>query len=121
MTARELKLIRERLGWSQARLAKEVAVSPNSIARQERGEMGIRESLARLIQLVAEHHESTRTAHRLRQIEDCQAAVLRRLQTSGGRFAYPPLLQMQIEQRGGGDRVCCVRIIQHPQRSEACS
>jgi transcriptional regulator with XRE-family HTH domain len=56
-------MIRKQLGWSQARLAEDVGVSSNSIARQERGEMGIRESLARLIRLIAEQHEITRTAH----------------------------------------------------------
>jgi transcriptional regulator with XRE-family HTH domain len=63
MTGRELKHIRERLGWSQARLAEAVGVAPNSIARQERGELGIKESLARLIRLVAEQNEDSRAAH----------------------------------------------------------
>lgn len=62
MTARELKAIREHLGWSQARLADAVGVASNSIARQERGEMGIRESLARLIRLVAEQAVKNETA-----------------------------------------------------------
>jgi len=57
MTARELKTIRKRLGWSQARLAEAVGVASNSIARQERSEMGIKESLARLIRLIVEQHE----------------------------------------------------------------
>ena len=63
MTGPELKHIREKLGWSQARLAEAVGVAPNSIARQERGELGIKESLARLIRLVAEQNEGTRAAH----------------------------------------------------------
>jgi transcriptional regulator with XRE-family HTH domain len=63
MIGRELKAIREQLGWSQARLAEAVGVAPNSIARQERGELGIKESLARLIRLVAEQNEAARVAH----------------------------------------------------------
>lgn len=54
MRGRELQGIRKRLGWSQAQLAEEVGVASNSIARQERGEMAIRECLARLIRLIAE-------------------------------------------------------------------
>src|SRR5262245_45229759 len=54
MRGRELQGIRKRLGWSQAQLAEAVGVASNSIARQERGEMGIRECLARLIRLIAE-------------------------------------------------------------------
>jgi transcriptional regulator with XRE-family HTH domain len=53
MTGQELRRIRKALGLSQAELASLVGVQPNSIARQERGEMGIKEALARLIQLVA--------------------------------------------------------------------
>jgi len=54
MKGGELKAIRNRLGWSQARLAAAVGVATNSIARQERGELGIRESLARLLRMLAE-------------------------------------------------------------------
>ena len=63
MTGPELKHIREKLGWSQARLAEAVGVAPNSIARQERGELGIKESLARLIRMVAAQNESTPATH----------------------------------------------------------
>jgi transcriptional regulator with XRE-family HTH domain len=53
MTGKELRRIRRQLGLSQAALAALAGVHPNSIARQERGEMGIREPLARLIHLLA--------------------------------------------------------------------
>jgi len=53
MTGEELRRIRKKLGLTQAELADLVGVAPNSIARQERGEMGIREPLARLIQILA--------------------------------------------------------------------
>jgi transcriptional regulator with XRE-family HTH domain len=62
MTGRELKTLREQLGWSQARLAAAVGVASNSIARQERGEMGIKESLARLIRIVAEQAKHDKNA-----------------------------------------------------------
>ncbi len=53
MTGKELRRLRQRLGLTQAQLARRVGVAPNSIARQERGEIGIREPLARLIRLLA--------------------------------------------------------------------
>jgi len=54
MDARELKAIRQRLRLTQEQLAEKVGVTTNSIARQERGELGIRESLARLLRLIAQ-------------------------------------------------------------------
>src|SRR5262249_54751026 len=50
----ELRAIRKRLGLSQAKLAALVGVQSNSLARWERGELGIRESAARLIRLLGE-------------------------------------------------------------------
>jgi len=63
MKANELRLIRKRLGWSQARLAEAAGVAKNSIARQERGELGIKESLARLIRIIAEGVPSLGPSH----------------------------------------------------------
>ena len=54
MTGHEVRRIRKRLGLSQAALAKEVGVNVNSVARWERGELGIRESAARLMRLLDE-------------------------------------------------------------------
>jgi DNA-binding transcriptional regulator YiaG len=53
MKPQELKKIREQLGLTQAQLAELVGIAPNSIARQERGEIGIREPLARLLRMIA--------------------------------------------------------------------
>ena len=39
--------------WSRKICGSSQGVAPNSIARQERGEMGIREPLARLVRLMA--------------------------------------------------------------------
>ena len=49
-----MRKIRKGLGLTQKELAVLVGVATNSIARQERGEMGIRESLARLIRRTAQ-------------------------------------------------------------------
>ena len=54
MTGQQMRKIRKGLGLTQKELAVLVGVATNSIARQERGEMGIRESLARLIRLTAQ-------------------------------------------------------------------
>jgi transcriptional regulator with XRE-family HTH domain len=54
MGGKELLRIRKRLGLTQTELAAKVGVARNSIARQERGELGIRESLARLLRLLVE-------------------------------------------------------------------
>jgi transcriptional regulator with XRE-family HTH domain len=54
MNAAELRKLRKKLGWSQARLAREVGVAPNSVARWERGEMAISEPSARLIRRIAD-------------------------------------------------------------------
>ena len=54
MTGHQMRKIRKGLGLTQKELAVLVGVATNSIARQERGEMGIRESLARLIRLTAQ-------------------------------------------------------------------
>jgi transcriptional regulator with XRE-family HTH domain len=52
VTGQELRTLRRRLGWTQQKLAQAVGVHGNSIARQERGEIGISEPLARLIRLL---------------------------------------------------------------------
>ena len=54
VTGQQMRKIRKGLGLTQKELAVLVGVATNSIARQERGEMGIRESLARLIRLTAQ-------------------------------------------------------------------
>lgn len=54
MTGKELKRIRQTLGWTQAQLAEAVGVTGNTIARQERGEVRIPEPVARLVRILAE-------------------------------------------------------------------
>ncbi len=60
MRGMELKRLRKRLGLTQLQLATQVGVTANSIARQERGEMGIREPVARLVRLLAQQQPNTR-------------------------------------------------------------
>ena len=49
MTGKQLREIRSRLGVPQAELARRLGVHENSVARWERGEVGIQEPEARLV------------------------------------------------------------------------
>jgi transcriptional regulator with XRE-family HTH domain len=60
MTGTELRRLRRSLGWTQVALARAVGVHPNSIARQERGELGIKEPLARLVRLLVKMEKGNR-------------------------------------------------------------
>src|SRR5579885_129646 len=53
MTGKEIRALRRRLGWTQVALADAVGVSSNTVARWERGEMGISEPAARLLKRIA--------------------------------------------------------------------
>jgi transcriptional regulator with XRE-family HTH domain len=55
-----LRKLRKRLGWTQEKLAHEVGVARNSVARWERGEMAISEPAARLIQRIADDRKVKR-------------------------------------------------------------
>jgi transcriptional regulator with XRE-family HTH domain len=52
MTGKQLKKIRGQLGWTQSQLANELGVTSNTVARWERGEVAIREPVARLLQSI---------------------------------------------------------------------
>ncbi len=52
MTPSELRRARHRLRLTQSQFADLVGVAPNSVARWERGEMGMRPTTARLIKLL---------------------------------------------------------------------
>ena len=52
MTGIELRRHRRRLKLTQRELADRLGVHVNSLARQERGELGIRESQARLLRML---------------------------------------------------------------------
>ena len=58
MTGTEVRQIRKRLGLTQAALAEQIGVTASSVARWEQGVIGIRESAARLLQLLAKQSPS---------------------------------------------------------------
>jgi len=53
VTGVEIRVLREKLGWTQVALAEAVGVTSNTVARWERGEMGISEPAVRLLQKIA--------------------------------------------------------------------
>ena len=53
MKARAVRELRRDLGLSQSEFARLVGVAPNTVARWERGELGMRPTTARLIELLA--------------------------------------------------------------------
>ncbi len=54
MTGKQVRAMRRQLRLTQKQLAEMVGVTENSVARWERGELGIRESAARLMRLLAQ-------------------------------------------------------------------
>jgi transcriptional regulator with XRE-family HTH domain len=54
MTGPQLRRIRKQLGLTQVALAERIGVTSTSLARWERGEIGISEPVARLVQLLAQ-------------------------------------------------------------------
>ena len=57
VTGAELRRIRRRLGFSQRELAERLGLHPNTVARQERGEIPITAPVAKLVRFVAESGE----------------------------------------------------------------
>lgn len=55
MTGNELRTIRDEFGWTQNRMADEIGVTTNTVARWERDEIDIYEPAARLITLLAQN------------------------------------------------------------------
>ena len=64
MTGDEVQRLRKQLGKTQVELGELLGVSGNSIARWERGEMGVRESAARLLRLLAQQRPKRRGKRR---------------------------------------------------------
>lgn len=50
----ELRALRRSANMTQAAFAAEIGVTPNALARQERGEIGMRETVLRLARVIAE-------------------------------------------------------------------
>jgi transcriptional regulator with XRE-family HTH domain len=53
MTGKEIRALRQQLGWTQVSLADAVGVTSNTVARWERGEMAISEPTVRLLKKIA--------------------------------------------------------------------
>ncbi len=62
MTPRQLREFRKRLGLTQAAFAECLSVAPNTDARWERGELGMRPSTKLLIQMLMRDTDLTRPA-----------------------------------------------------------
>ena len=60
MNGKMIYKFRQRMGWSQARLAHEMCVLPNTVARWERDELKASAMAARLFELLVEHYEPRR-------------------------------------------------------------
>ncbi len=60
MDGNQLNGIRERLGWTQAKLAKEVGVTVTTLARWERDEVPISEPAARLVRRILAEQKAKR-------------------------------------------------------------
>jgi DNA-binding transcriptional regulator YiaG len=52
MKGRELRAIRDKLGWTQVEMATALRVKPNTVARWERHERTISDPMAKLIETV---------------------------------------------------------------------
>ena len=66
MTGRELKRIRHRLGLTQVEMAKRLGLHPNTLARQERGEIGISVPVGRLAQVFYQSARGSKGSQRRR-------------------------------------------------------
>ncbi len=60
MTGSEVRRVRRQLGLTQGEFAERIGVHLVTVSRWERGEMGIRESAARLIRLLAKIEARTK-------------------------------------------------------------
>jgi DNA-binding transcriptional regulator YiaG len=60
MKGKELRAIRARLRLTQVRMSERLGVTANTVARWERGEVGISEAMSRLVKLVAHSGRSTK-------------------------------------------------------------
>lgn len=52
MTGTEIKKLRKALGYTQARLAEEIGITPNTVARYERGELNPSPPVLKLLKLL---------------------------------------------------------------------
>jgi transcriptional regulator with XRE-family HTH domain len=60
MKGRDLRKIREKLGWTQVNMAKALLVTANTVARWERGERSITESRVLMIRMTVNRAKQKR-------------------------------------------------------------
>ncbi len=60
MTPRQLREFRQRLGITQVAFADAIGVAPNTVARWERGELNMRASTAKLIEMLIQNADLTK-------------------------------------------------------------
>jgi DNA-binding transcriptional regulator YiaG len=53
MTSKDIRRLRKQLGLSQSEFAELVGVTANTVARWERGEMGLRTTTVKLLEILA--------------------------------------------------------------------
>ena len=66
MTGSELRRIRRRLGLTQVEMAEKLGLHPNTLARQERGEIGISVPVGRLAQVFDQSARGSKGSRRRR-------------------------------------------------------
>jgi transcriptional regulator with XRE-family HTH domain len=57
LTGKSMRAFRLRIGWSQARLAEELGLAANSVARAERGEMKMSATVQKLLARIMAEQE----------------------------------------------------------------
>ena len=58
MKGKELRRLRQGLGWTQQQLADEIGVAQNSVARWERDELGMKLPVEKLIRMLVAQHQT---------------------------------------------------------------
>ena len=64
MTGAQIKELRKSLGYTQARLAEEVGLTPNTIARYERDELKPSPPVLKLLRLLELSHELSKAGRK---------------------------------------------------------
>ncbi|MBH0199052.1 MAG: helix-turn-helix domain-containing protein, partial [Nitrospira sp.] len=100
--------IREEFGWTQDRMAIEIGVTANTIARWERGEIEIYEPAARLLTLLAQSGKRGGIAPFDRFIEESLKGFARHLEDEEIKGAF--------EQRMRGAREFALYLLGRPHK-----
>src|SRR5438094_4765780 len=99
MTGSQVRQLRQQLDLTQVQLGELVGVSGNSVARWERNELGIRESAARLMRLLAQQ----RTGQGIGSSEATAGAPTALGRTAAARVSLRRAVGRTDTVDGGGD------------------